>query len=130
MNRMAFLCIFASFLNCGMGYLRCTFAFTVVRVTFFTSSVERNHDRSVGDAGIPLEFTDIVVCLVVAAAHGLVSLGTDCNTDAFRFWLIFRVTVLSIGTIDSFTVGSYKSKSTMAEHETRRLRDMFLLRVI
>lgn len=92
-----------------------------MRVTFCASSVELYCDGSVGEAGIPLEFTGIVVCLVVAAADWTVDLGTDCVADTLRFWLIFGVTVSSIRTIESFTVGSYKSNSKMAEHETRRL---------
>ena len=85
-------------------------------VTFVAPSVELLCDGGVGETCILLEFAGVVVGLVVAAADWTVGLGTDCITDALRFWLMFRVTVLSITTIiDSLTVGPYRTKGNHVE---------------
>ena len=71
-------------------YANSTIGTTVVAAswTFVTSSVEHHTDIVVGEASVSLEFTGVVVSLIVGAAERIVGLGTVCITDAHGFCLI------------------------------------------
>lgn len=99
-----------------------------MKFTFFAGFIELDVDGCTVEAGIPIEFTDVVVCFRVAAADWPVDLRTDCVAYTLRFWLIFRVTVFAKDTPDSCTIGSYINKSTLAEQQTRHLE--VLLKVL